>query len=217
MCVHCSTITQPKPVQKHGSAGGSSTSTAGKKKEFDPSQSLVYQMLQEEGERAKRGDVSEPVEEEPSSRRQPPQQQQLQPAWRRRPQPQQGSRLQDLLEKDRAEAQQEEDEQLQYVDKRPQPPGPQPQPPRQPTTHTHHNQQRMQPSQPAGSSYHAAPVHQESTYMKGSLSGGYYQQPTNTLYEEYYQRGNPTRGQNPSHMTSYYSSYGQESVPISDF
>lgn len=79
-CVlYCSNVTPPKPVHKHGGpggggGGGSSTSTAGKKKEFDPSQSLVYQMLQEESERAKRGDVSEPVmEEQPNFRRQPPQ------------------------------------------------------------------------------------------------------------------------------------------------
>lgn len=212
------TVTPAKPVHKHGSAGGS-TSTAGKKekKEFDPSQSLVYQMLQEENEREKRGDGGEPAAEEPNFRRQPPpppqqqqQQQQQQPA-RRRPQPQQGSRLQELLERDRAESQQEEDEHMRYRDTRPQPSAAlQPQP-------RQHNQQRMQPPQPQA--YHAAPTHQESSYMKGSPSAGYYQQPANTQYEEYYQQSTPTQGyyQSTPYTIGYHSPYAQESMPISEF
>jgi len=205
-CVNCRTVTPPKPVHKHGP--GSSTSTAGKKKEFDPSQSLVFQMLQEENERAKRGYVGEPVEEEPNVRRQPPPPQQQQPAaGRRRQQPQQGSRLQELLERDRAASQQEEDEHLRHIDTRPQP-----QQPRQPAPR-HHNQQRTQPPQPAGSSYHSTATYHQSTYMKGSPGGSYYQQPTNPSYEEYYQQG---YYQNAPHMAGY-SSYGQEGVPISEF
>ena len=212
ICVNCSNVTPPKPVQKVGSGGGGSTSTAGKKKEFDPAQSLVFQMLQEENQRPKSGDVSGTMEEEPSYRRpQQQQQQQQQPAGRRRPQPQQqGSRLQELLERDRAASQQEDEEHLRYTDTRPQPPAPQ-----------HHasrpamNQHRMQPAQPAGGFHH-----QESTYMKGSpTTASYHQQPINPSYEEYYQQSTPARSyyQNAPHMTSYYSSYGQESVPISDF
>jgi len=223
--VDCSTVTPPKPVHKHGGgSGGGSTSTAGKKKEFDPSQSLVYQMLQEENERAKRGDVAEPAEEEPNFRRQPQQQQQQpqqQPQWQqqqqqtaaagrgRQAQPQQGSRLQELLERDRAASQQEEDEHMRYADTRPQPP----QQPRQPAPR-HPNQARMQP---AGASYH-----QQSAYIKGSPAGSYHQQqqqPVNPSYEDYYQQGSPTRSayyQNAPHMAGY-SSYAHDSVPISDF
>ena len=79
--------------------------------------------------------------------------------------------------------------------------------------------QPQQQQQPAGGSYHGAAMHQESMYMKGSPSGGYYQQPVNTSYEEYYQHGTPTRGyyQNAPHMAGYHASYGQENMPISEF
>jgi len=210
MCVNfCSNVTPPKPVHHHGPGSGGSTSTAGKKKEFDPSQSLVFQMLQEESERAKRGDVGEPMEEEANLRRQQQQQQHWQqqqqpqapPAGRRRPQPQQGSRLQELLERDRAESQQDEDEHQRYRDTRPQPSQP-----RQPAP------RRMQQPQPAAAgSYHT--MHQESMYTKGSPSGGHYQQ-SHLSYDHYYQPDTPTRGY---YQTAGYQSYGQESVPISDF
>ena len=60
------TVTPAKTVNmKSGNASSGSGSTqAKKKKEFDPSRSLVLLALQEENERAKRGDVASPDEEE---------------------------------------------------------------------------------------------------------------------------------------------------------
>jgi hypothetical protein len=191
------TVVPAKPVHYQG--GKSSGSGGTKKKEFDPSQSLVYQMLQEESERAKRGEVAPEVDtavkQQQPARRQPPPQQQQQ---HRQPQ-QSGSRLQDLLERDRASAQQDE------------PPHPSnaQQQQQQQQQQVQYQQQRM-PQSAAGASHQAGASWQQSqqgryqSYQNDPQpAAGYYQQPAGSSGNYYQQQ-------------DYYQP-GYDGLPISDF
>jgi hypothetical protein len=200
-------IVTASPVKTvHGkSSSVGARSQPGKKKEFDPSQSLVYQMLQEESQR---GGQQDNDQESSQRQRAGGRSQQQQPQWAGQQQQQQqgqrSARLQQLLERDQAEAQQQNDAA---------PMSPQGGAGGYPSSAR--TRREMSPSYPQPSSRRQRHQQQQQP------GAGSYQQPQQQQYGAGYQQQQygqyPAGGAGDYYQQQAFGAGGYDDIPISDF